>query len=218
MSCELGLTESRLATIFGLEERDVSEMLSRARSVMRLRGYQYFPGVPVTDGMVAENACFELNKVPRPPKIKWTAKCFQAWANRIENYCANSKTAANTIDYILRNMLLESTQIVFAGVPKPEMMQTCLVLFEALGFRRDDLIATSCDGTERAIPTRGWLQNRGISWRITAKNEFGPGRLLQTPAPWVVVGPKPPEEADLPLRHRSEAISFLIRMAAIRFS
>ncbi len=218
MSCELGLTESRLATIFGLEERDVREMLSRARSVMRLRGYQYFPGMPVTDGTVAKDACLKLTKVLRPPKIKWTSKCFQAWANVIEYYCANPKTAANTINYILQNMLMGSTQIVFAGVPKPEMMKTCLELFEALGFRRDDLFATSCDGTKRAIPTRGWLQNRGISWRITAKNEFSPGRLLQTPAPWVVVGPKTPEEADLPLPHRSEAISFLIRMAAIRFS
>jgi hypothetical protein len=115
-------------------------------------------------------------------------------------------------------MLQGNIQIVFAGIPKPEMMKACLHVFEAIGFRRDDLFATSCDGTKRAVPTRGWLQDRGISWRIAAKNEHSPGRLLQTPAPWVVIGPKTPEDGGLSLRHQSEAISFLFRMAAIRFN
>ena len=150
--------------------------------------------------------------------MNWTSKCLQVWADGIQNYCVSSKTAANTIDYILRNMLQGNIQIVFAGIPKPEMMKACLHVFEAIGFRRDDLFATSCDGTKRAVPTRGWLQDRGISWRIAAKNEHSPGRLLQTPAPWVVIGPKTPEDGGLSLRHQSEAISFLFRMAAIRFN
>jgi len=148
--------------------------------------------------------------------MNWTSKCLQVWVDGIQNYCVSSKTAANTIDYILRNMLQGNIQIVFAGIPKPEMMKAYLHVFEAIGFRRDDLFATSCDGTKRAVPTRGWLQDRGISWRIAAKNEFGPSRLLQTPAPWVVVGPKPHVEVGVTMRHQSEAISFLIRMAAIR--
>jgi hypothetical protein len=218
MSWELSLKESKLATIFGLEELEVGEILSRARSVMRIRNYQASPGSPAINETVAEDTEVELARALRQPKMNWTSKCLQVWADGIQNYCVSSKTAANTIDYILRNMLQGNIQIVFAGIPKPEMMKACLHVFEAIGFRRDDLFATSCDGTKRAVPTRGWLQDRGISWRIAAKNEHSPGRLLQTPAPWVVIGPKTPEDGGLSLRHQSEAISFLFRMAAIRFN
>jgi len=218
MSWELSLDESKSATIFGPEELEVRETLSRARTVMRIGGYQASSGSPAINETVTKDTDVELARALRQPKMNWTSKCFQAWANGIQNYCVHSKTAANTIDYILRNMLQGNTQIVFAGIPRPEMMKACLDVFEAFGFRRDDLFATSCDGTKRAVPTRGWLQARGISWRIAAKNEHSLGRLLQTPAPWVVIGPKTHEERGLLSRHQSEAISFLIRMAAIRFS
>lgn len=40
MSSELGMSEEKLATMFGLDRRDISTMLSRANSILQFRGYQ----------------------------------------------------------------------------------------------------------------------------------------------------------------------------------
>jgi hypothetical protein len=120
---------------------------------------------------------------------------------------------------MVSNMLPEFAKTVFAGAPQSELMQSCLGVFDALGFQRDDLDAITCDGTTNVKPSRKWLQRWGLSWRITATNQSGLGRLLRVPPPWVAVGPKSPEEtAALSLRQQAEAIWFLIRMAAVRFA
>jgi len=217
MSYELGLSADRLASIFGLGRQDVVAMLSRADSFLRIRGYQ--PKV-LRNGKVPDGAHVESPKVPRPPKIGFDSKAFKIWSIELENYVVSHHDHTTTaLGYMVSNMLPEFAKTVFAGAPQSELMQSCLGVFDALGFQRDDLDAITCDGTTNVKPSRKWLQRWGLSWRITATNQSGLGRLLRVPPPWVAVGPKSPEEtAALSLRQQAEAIWFLIRMAAVRFA
>jgi len=115
-------------------------------------------------------------------------------------------------------MMRVSASVVFAETPRPKLMQSCLDVFGALGFRREDLDIVTCDGTMNAKPTREWLRKWGLSWRVNASDQFGRDRMLKLMPTWVVVGPKQPEGATpLSQRHQAEGICFLIRMAAIRF-
>lgn len=213
MSSELGLSEERLASIFGIDRHDISAMLARAKSVLQSRGYK------MSTGSVAEKADVENFKVPRPPKVSWGSHSFRALSTGIENYCNVGKDTATILDYIVQHILPSTGQIVFAGNPRQTLARGCQRLFYAIGFRPNELQVISCDGTERAVPTRRWLQEWGISRRIPAINQFGPNRLLLTRYPWVVVGPRPAESSvQSPFRTDAKAIWFLIRMAAIHFS
>jgi hypothetical protein len=215
MSNEIGLSADRMATMFGRDRQDVVAMLSRADSILRIQGHRRCLGRVPRSGKVRS----EIPKVLRPPIIGFDSKAFQRWSRELENHvfrCHDSATTA--IDYMVSNTLPESSKTVFAGAPQPKLMQSCLGVLDALGFQVDDLDAISCDGTKHMKPSREWLRSWGLSWRITATNHFGEGRLLQVSPPWVAVGPKRPEEtAILSLRDQADAIWFLIRMAAIRF-
>jgi len=220
MSYELGLTVERLATIFGLSQGDVGAILSRADSILRIQGYQSSFDQAPQSGMASGNGQAESPKVPRGPKVGIDSETFRFWAARIEAHvCRNRETAAAALGYMVSNMLPKTGQVVFIGAPQPDFMQFCLGIYDACGFHRDDLRAIACDGTKKSEPSRQWLQKRGLSWRITAMNQFGSQRMLQVDSPWVVVGPRVPGDASAPSPgHQADAIWFLIRMIAIRFS
>ena len=220
MSFELGLTEKRLATIFNLDRQQIGAMLSRADSVLRIRGHQLSLDEAHRNRKVSAEAHIQSPKVPRPPRIGFDSGTLGVWAVKIED-CAfkDQKGMAAALGHMAVKILPATAQIVFAGVPQPELMHACLDVFDAFGLRRDNLNAISCDGTGQASPSRQWLQNWGISWRIASTNLTHGSRLLQLPPPWVVVGPmRPSDNTALSLTQQAEAIWFLVRMAAIRFS
>lgn len=208
MSYELGLSEERLATIFGLNQCDVGAILFRADSVLRTCRYQSsFETAPQKGEAPGENHA-ESPGIPWPPKIGFDSGTFRTWAARIEvHVCKNLDIVAATLGDMASNMLPKTAQVVFAGAPQQELMQFCLGVYHALGFQRDDLHAITCGGTEQSEPSRQWLQNWGLSWRVTAANQFGRCRLLKVKSPWVVVGPQRPKDASaLSLRRQTEAI------------
>jgi hypothetical protein len=217
MSMELGLTSERLATIFGLDEHCIGAMLSRADSVFRIHGVQRAPDRVLRNGKEHGDVQIQTVKITKPPRIGFDSETFRSWSANIEDHVGgNQKGMAAALSYMATNMLPATAQIVFAGVHQPELMQACLGVFDALGFGRNDLHAFSCDGTKQAKPSREWLREWGISWRITSTNQYDGSRLLKVPPPWVVVGPKRPLDATAYLE--AEAIWFLVRMGAIRFS
>jgi integrase len=216
MSMELGLTSERLATIFGLNEQCIGAILSRADSVLRTHGFQRSPNRVLGNQKVRDEAQTRTVKVPKPPRIGFDSDAFREWSAKIGDHVGGNQKGMAALSHMATNMVPATAQVVFARVQQPELMQACLRVFEALGFGCNDLHAVSCDETEQANPSRKWLRERGISWRITATNQFGRSRLLKVPPPWVVVGPKPPLDATA--RLEAEAVWFLVRMGAIWFS
>ncbi|HUZ95746.1 MAG TPA: hypothetical protein VMU57_12625 [Edaphobacter sp.] len=211
MSSELGLPAERLAAVMKLDQHAIHAILSNADSVLRNRGFQNSSdkaqSMPASGEDIAEAPI-----VPRPPKISFDSESFKAWAAGIESHVRkSSNTAAISLAHMVSNILPKTAQVVFAGAPPPDLMKFCLDIYEAFGFHREGLYAITCDGTTNARPTEQWLRKRGISRRVTAINQLG-GGLLDLNPPWVVVGPKSV------VKHQAEAIWFLIRMAAIRFS
>ena len=149
----------------------------------------------MSTGSVPKEANVETLKIPKPPNLSWGSESFRAWSAGIEGYCSDRKAALTTLDYIVQHILPDTGQIVFAVNPQPELMKDCLRVFDALGLRRDEFQVISCDRTQRAVPTRRWLLSWGISWRLPAINQYGREGLLPTTDSWVVVGPKPGEDA-----------------------
>jgi hypothetical protein len=212
MSSELGLTTERLGAVMKLDQHAIDAILFNADAVLCNRGFQNC-FVEAQSRPASGEDLAEAPIVPRPPKISFDSESFKAWAAGIEAHVReSSNTASISLAHMVSNVLPKTAQVVFAGAPQPDLMKFCLDLYEAFGFHRDGLYAITCDGTTNARPTEQWLREQGISRRVTAINQFSGAGLLDLRPPWVVVGPK-----SL-MKYQAEAIWFLIRMAAIRFS
>ena len=212
MESELGLPAEQLATFIELDRRDIDAILSCANTILRHRGFQNISVAAQPTSASSEDLA-KAPLVPRPPKISLDSESFSAWSAGIEEVVRkNSGAAAASLAYLHSNMLPKTAQVVFAGAPQKELMRFCLDMYEVFGFHRDGLNAITCDGTRHSGPSEQWLRDRGISRRIAAINQFGNRGLLGIEGPWVVVGPRS-VKAD-----KAQAIWFLTRMAAIRFS
>jgi hypothetical protein len=220
MSCDLGLSSDKLATIFGLDRQVIDAMLSRADSLLRTQKISPLAEQAGSPEDVSNQILFDQFVAPKPPKPGFNSEILHRRSAAIEEAVDyNSKRTSSALKYMALNIIPTFAQIVFAEIPRPELMSDCLSVFRALGFQRDDLYAITCDGTMHARPSRKWLRRWGLSWRINATNQFGQNCILMLPPPWVAVGPKAPKIIDdHSQRDQAKAILFMIRIAAIRYA